>query len=177
LERVSVQVVLALEVRLPVAHPREVVVGGATSESEASLDEPFKVAVTVAIWSVVKAFAETENVPLTEPAGTGNKAGTLRLVELELRPTLPPPAPLRITVQVLAAFGANVPGLQLKELIAAATLTPPPRPARATGSPVAEAPIILLIVTGRAPPPESLTESVAITPVEMAVEFSPDAMH
>lgn len=177
MESVSVQVVLALEVRLPVAHPREERLAGATSESALSLDEPFNVAVTVAVWSVVKALAVAENVPLTKPGGIVNKAGTVRLVELELSPTLPPPEPFRITVQVLAAVGASVPGLQVKELMVAATFTPPPTPVTATGSPVPEAPILLVMVTGRAPAPESVTERVAITPLEMAVEFNPHAMH
>ena len=64
----------------------------------------------------------------------------MRLVELELRPTIPPPDPLRVTVQVLEAFGARVPGLQAMELIVARkrTVTVPPVPVTAIVSPAGE---------------------------------------
>ena len=48
-ERVTVQVVLVLEARLAAAHWREETVSGDTSESVTGLDEPFSVAVTVAV--------------------------------------------------------------------------------------------------------------------------------
>ena len=48
-DRVTVQVVLALEGRLAAAHWREETVSGDTSESATGLDEPFSVAVTVAV--------------------------------------------------------------------------------------------------------------------------------
>jgi hypothetical protein len=128
----------------------------------------------------VKAVAEARNVPLLEPAGIVSEAGTVRLVELEVSPSVPPLDPLRITVHVLAALGANVPGLhaiELIELTGAATLTVPPVPATAIASPVSEAPILLLIVTGRAVLPEGVTDTVATTPSEMPVEFIPVAIH
>jgi hypothetical protein len=109
-----------------------------------------------------------------------SEAGTERLVELELRPMVPPPDPLRITVQLLAALGANVPGLhamELIELIAVATLTVPPVPVTAIASPVGEAPILLLIVTGSALLPDRVTDTVATTPLEMALEVNPHATH
>ena len=91
---------------------------------------------------------------------------------------VPPPDPLRITVHVLEALGANVPGLhaiELIELTAAATLTVPPVPVTAIASPVGEAPILLPIVTGRALLPDRVTDTVATTPLEMALEFIPHA--
>jgi hypothetical protein len=48
-DRVTVQVVLALEAKLAVAHWRLERVIGATSESVAAANEPFNVAVTVAV--------------------------------------------------------------------------------------------------------------------------------
>ena len=52
------------------------------------------------------------NIPLAEPDGIVSEAGTLMLVELALRPTVPPPDPLRVTVQALEESGPIVPGLQ-----------------------------------------------------------------
>ena len=48
-DRVTVQVVLALEARLAAAHCSEDIVGRVVSESVAAWDEPFNVAVTVAV--------------------------------------------------------------------------------------------------------------------------------
>jgi hypothetical protein len=48
-DRVTVQVVLALEARLAAAHCSEDMVGRVASESVTGLDEPFNVAVTVAV--------------------------------------------------------------------------------------------------------------------------------
>jgi hypothetical protein len=96
----------------------------------------------------VKAFAVARNVPLAEPAGTATVAGTVRLVELELRPMVPPPDPLRVTVAVTA-----------------------------TASPDAEAPILLLIVIGTSPLPDWVSDRVATNPSEMVLEFKPQATH
>ena len=144
----------------------------------------------------MKAIAEARNVPLLEPAGIVRDAGTvragelvlraveleLRAVELALRAMVPPPDPLRMTVQVLEALGAKVPGLHAMEvmeteLIAGATLTVPPLPVTVIASPVGEAPTLLLIVTGRALLPDRVTDTVATTPFEMALEFNPHATH
>jgi hypothetical protein len=129
----------------------------------------------------VKTIAEARNVPLLEPAGIVMEAGTVRAVELELRATVPPPVPLRITVQVLEAPGAKIPGLhtiELIELIAgAATLTVPPVPVTAIASPIGEAPKTLPIVMGRLPVPDGVTDRVATTPSEIALEFNPQATH
>ncbi len=108
-----------------------------------------------------------------------SEAGTVRAVELELRAIVAPADPLRMTVQVLEAFGAKVPGLhamELMELTPAATLTVPPTPVTAIGPPRGEAPRVLLIVTGRALLPDRVTDRVATTPSEIAVEFNPHTM-
>lgn len=115
------------------------------------------------------------NVPLTEPAGMVSDAGTVRLVELEFRPTVPPPAPLRVTVQVLDSLGARFPGLHVMELIPLTTLTAPPVPVTAISSPVGEAPRPLAIATGRPPLPDKVTDRVATTPSEIGFEFNPQA--
>ena len=102
----------------------------------------------------------------------------MRLVELELRPMVAPADPLIVTVQVLEAPGAKVPGLhtiELIELLAAATLTVPPVPVTATALPAAEAPMLLPIVIGRALLPDRLTDRVATIPLEIMLEFNPQA--
>jgi hypothetical protein len=48
-DKATVQVVLALEARLAAAHCSEDMVGRVASESVAGADEPFSVAVTVAV--------------------------------------------------------------------------------------------------------------------------------
>ena len=63
----------------------------------------------------MKPFATARNVPLTDPAGIVSEAGMLRFAELELSPTVPPPDPVRTTVQVLEAFGPRLVGLHPSE--------------------------------------------------------------
>jgi hypothetical protein len=60
----------------------------------------------------VKAVAEARNIPLAEPDGIASDAGKVRLAELELRLTVPPPVPERVTVQAPEELGAMVPGVQ-----------------------------------------------------------------
>src|SRR5260370_973423 len=109
-----------------------------------------------------------------------SEAGTVRLVELELRPRVPPPDPLRMTVQVLTTPGATGPGLHtIKwiEVLRGGTLTVPPVPVTVTASPVGEAPRVLVILTGRALPPDGVIDKVATTPSEIGVVFNPQATH
>ena len=99
-------------------------------------------------------------------------------MELELRPTVPPPEPLSVTVQVIEALGASVAGLHVRELItvAAASMTAPVA-VMAISMPAGDAPRLLLIVTGTASVPDGVTERVATTPSEMGLEFNPQATH
>jgi hypothetical protein len=73
----------------------------------------------------VKAIVVAKNVPLAEPDGMLTEAGSVRLVEFELRLTVPPPDPLRVTVQEVEERGASIPGLQamavIPELVGRAT--------------------------------------------------------
>ena len=123
----------------------------------------------------MKVCAVAINVPLPALAGIISEFGTVRLVELELRPMIPPPDPLRITVQVLEAFGAKVPGLHAMELTTAATPAVPPVPVTAIASPASEAPRLLLMVTGTPLLPARVTDKVATTPSVMTLEFNPHA--
>jgi hypothetical protein len=57
-DKATVQVVLAFKARVVAAHCSEEMVGRVASDSVAAADELFKVPVTVAVWSAVKAVAE-----------------------------------------------------------------------------------------------------------------------
>jgi hypothetical protein len=59
----------------------------------------------------VKPLVAAKNVPLAEPDGIVSKDGTVRFVEFELRATVPPPDPVRVTVQEVEASGPIVVGL------------------------------------------------------------------
>ena len=61
----------------------------------------------------MRAVAETRNIPLGEPDVIVSEAGSVRLGELELRLTVPPPVPLRVTVQAPEESGAMVAGVQV----------------------------------------------------------------
>jgi hypothetical protein len=176
-DKETVQVVLALGNRVAAAHCSEEIVGRVARVSVAVWDEPFRLAVRVAVRSAVKAVAVARNVPVTEPQGIVSEVGTMRSAELEFRPTVPPPDPLRITVQVLEALGAEVPGMHVMELIKLTILTVPPVPVMATASPVSEAPKLLLMVIGTTLLPDRVTDRTAITPSEMILEFNPHARH
>jgi hypothetical protein len=90
---------------------------GTTRESVAVWDEPFSVAVTLTLWSAMKAFDVAENTPLAEPDEIVSEDGTVKLVEFELSPMVPPPDPVSVTVQVLEESGLTVVGLQAMEAI------------------------------------------------------------
>jgi acyl dehydratase len=65
----------------------------------------------------VNAPTAAKNVPLAEPDGIVSEDGTVKLVELEFKPMVPPPGPLSVTVQVLEERGATLAGLQTMETI------------------------------------------------------------
>ena len=125
----------------------------------------------------MKAVAVAVKVPLSEPVGMVREPGSVRLVVLEPRPTMPPPGPSRVTVQLLEALGARIPGVHVREVIpvTAVTLTTPPVPVTAISSPASEAPRLLPIATGRLLLLESVSDRVATTPSEIGFEFNPQA--
>ncbi len=82
--------------------------------SVAVLEVPFSVAVIVEVVVVATATVVIVNVPVVAPAATVTVAGTVALVELEVRPTDTPPvpaAPLRVTVPVEDVPPVRVAGL------------------------------------------------------------------
>ena len=172
--------IVALDAVIPVGVIPEIVIG-ATNERVVVVEEPFIVPVMVTVWSAEKAFELAKKTPLAEPAGMVTVLVTARLAEFELRATLPPPVPLRATLQRLEESGARVTGVQEMELIVVTplvpTLTPPPLPVTAIVSPAGEAPKLLPMPIGAALLPDKVTETVATTPSEMVVEFTPQATH
>jgi hypothetical protein len=159
-------VIVAPDPLTPLAVTPEIVSGTANAIADV-LDEPLNEAVTVALSSATNALAVAKNVPLTEPAGIVTEAGTVRFAELELRPMVPPPDPVSITVQVLDALGPIVLGLHAKELMVFTedTETVPPVLAIASASPAGEAPRLLATVIGAAPLPDSVTDTLATIPL------------
>ena len=129
----------------------------------------------------LNAVAAARNVPLLEPEGICSKAGTVRLVEFEVRLTVPPPDPLRTTVHVLEALGAKVPGPHAMEVIAVTvtgvTLTMPPVPVIEIALPEEEAAVLLLMAMGTEVLAEGVTDKVATTPPKITLEFNPHVMH
>lgn len=90
--RLTVQVVLAAEVRVAELQPRPVIRVGATRLSEKLAEVPGGEAMMVAVLSTVKGEAVAEKATEEEPAGTVTEAGTDRAVLLVERATTVPPA-------------------------------------------------------------------------------------
>jgi hypothetical protein len=76
-DRVTVQVAEEFELKLEWSHCNEGVMAVATSEIVALALEPFKEAVTVPVWLVVKLPADAEKVAVMAPAATLTVAGTV----------------------------------------------------------------------------------------------------
>ena len=114
LDRVTVQVVLALEASVAAAHCRaDRVMAGAVSESVADEEEPFSVAVSVAAWSATSVAVLTPNVAEVALAGTVTEEGTVNTVEalLASATTVLVAEDLdRVTVQVVLALEARLAG-------------------------------------------------------------------
>src|ERR1019366_819331 len=111
LDRVTVQVVLALEARLVAAHCRAESVAGVSRERVADVEEPFSVAVIVAVWSKTSVpvlalkVAEVALAATLTEEGTVNADGAL----LASATTDLPAVDLdRVTVQVVLALEARL---------------------------------------------------------------------
>lgn len=126
---------------------------------------------------MTNAFVAAKNTPLVVPAGTVSVDGKMKLVEVELRPIVPPSVPLSVTVQAVEESGPMFAGLQMIELIvvtgAPVAETPPPLPAMATGSPAGKVLRALMTLIGSALPFDRVTDTVAITPSGITLELYP----
>jgi len=117
-DRVTVQIVLALEVRLAAAQRRAEIVTGANSESVAAADEPFNEAVTVTAWSETRAAVLAVNVAEVALADTLTEDGTVNSVEALLESATMVLMVVdfdRVTVQVVLALEAKLPAAHCSE--------------------------------------------------------------
>jgi hypothetical protein len=109
----TVPVVLAPPTRLVGLRAKEVRMGARTLKPKVLVD-PLKEAVMVAAVFVATAKVVTLNVALVEPAKTVTSAGTVAVLEFELRATTSPPVgatPLSFTVPVVLAPPTTLAGL------------------------------------------------------------------
>ena len=115
---VTVQVLAAPGESAVGVQASELTAGRAASAMVAPFEVPFSEAVTVGVSLTVNCLAAAAKVALVDPAGIATEGGTVRLVELDDRLTLTPVEALTVTVQVLAAPGESVVGVQASELTA-----------------------------------------------------------
>ena len=137
---------------------------------------PFRVPVMTAAPLAVNCAAVATNVALVEPLGTVTELGTGRLPELDARPIVVPVDPLTVSVHVLAPPGATVAGVHeilLRVTAGALMPTVPPVPVTAIPLPAAEAAIGFVSPIAAALLPESVTDTVAMTPSPIVVAFIP----
>ena len=112
-DRVTVQVVLALEARVVAAHCRVESDRQGLSESVTDWDEPFSEAVMVAVWSAGNAPVLAVNVAEVALAGTLTEGGTVNTdgALLESATTVLAATDFdRVTVQVVLALEARAGG-------------------------------------------------------------------
>jgi hypothetical protein len=120
-ERVTVQVVVPPLLSVAGAHASEMIVAGATIETDAVCDAPFSEAVIVTVSSSVTAPAVTENVAVVEPAATGTEPGTIRPTLLLEIATVPPVALANVSVHVPPPRGVSEGGEQTSEVMERST--------------------------------------------------------
>jgi len=120
-------------------------------------------------------------VPPLAPAAMASEAAPVRMLPVVLRPTVAPPepaGPLSVTAQVAVAPGANDRGLHTIELIVTpgvGKLTVPPVPVTGTVFPFVAAPTVLITPMLEVEP-DTVADTVAITPSAIVFAFMPLAM-
>ena len=127
--RVTVQVVAAPALTLVGLQARPDTRVGATMLRAVVCKEPFKVALTEAVWVVVNVPAVAMKVAEVAPAGTLTAAGTesTALLSDSVTGVLAEAARFRFSVQVVEAPDDKEPGLQLKVVkVSGKTVTVPP---------------------------------------------------
>jgi len=177
--KVTVQMLLAGGVIVPGLQARAETATAAVRLKVALWEAPLRVAVTVAVWLVVIVPAVAVKVADVPLAGTVTHAGTVSAKPLPESATILPPAGaawLSVTVQVVDAPEANVPGLQINEV----RLNVPPTaivpPVAVVGMAVAAADALSALVTLMAVPDvagDSVAVTTATTPFWMTFAFSP----
>jgi hypothetical protein len=179
LDRVTVHVVVVDAARVVLPHTRDVGVAGATSDKLAVALEPFKVALTVAAWSVRKEPAVALKVALVEFAGTETLPGMVMLpVEVNETEVVAATGPLNVTVQTDTAPGASDEGEQETPLteVVVTTVAVPPSPLPVSSPPSSDAPSAPEIpIEAEEAVDERVTDTVATSPLEMRFVLIPEA--
>lgn len=123
------------------------------------------------------------NVAAADPAATTTEDGTVKFALLLFRASVMPPegaAALSLTVQVEVPGTAIDDGLHTKELTVGVdpTVIVPPLAVTEIDAAEGEEAIAFVRATLREPTPAAgVTETVATTPLEIAVVFRPEATH
>jgi hypothetical protein len=114
--RFNVQVLEALGPRFAGAQFRDVGTVVAVSPTVVLTETLFSVAVMIALWLPLRPAVVTLNVPVADPPITSIEDGAVRaafVLESVIKEPLSGAARLRVTVQVLDAFGPRLPGAQV----------------------------------------------------------------
>ena len=174
----TVQVLDAPELTLVGLHARAETSVGATMLKVVLWEAPFRVAVMVALWFVVRTPAVAMKVAELAPAGTVTDAGIVSGALLSDSVMVAPEeaASFKLTVQVVEAPEATVPGLQLKDVKLSGTTVVIVPPVAVMGSALADwvAPnalamaIDVAVVLG-----EIVAVTTATTPFWMMFALSP----
>jgi hypothetical protein len=165
---------------LPAPHCRDDTAGAAARVIELFTEEPFKVAVRVAVPPEERVFAVAVKAMLLFPDGTVTDDGTVRFEELDEMPTsvFAPTSAFKLTVQTADPPDNTAVGLQAKLLTIGGalcgTLIVPPVAETAIGAPAREAPLVFLMaidpVAGLAASP---TLTTATTPFPSVLALLP----
>ena len=136
----TVQVLDAPELTLVGLHARAETSVGATMLKVVLWEAPFRVAVMVALWFVVRTPAVAMKVAELAPAGTVTDAGIVSGALLSDSVMVAPEeaASFKLTVQVVEAPEATVPGLQLKDVKLSGTTVVIVPPVAVMGSALAD---------------------------------------
>src|ERR1039457_1760963 len=141
---------------------------------------PFNVAVSVAVWSDAMVPAVAVKVAVVDPAATATDPGTVSAAVLLDSATVPPPAFVSVTVQLLMPPLPSVAGVQLKpaKVGGAGAVTVPPVPLMDSACPSSVAPCALVTpMVVLATPAAIVTVTTATTPFCIREEFKPASKH
>jgi hypothetical protein len=164
------------------AHWSEEICTEETSETDPLAEEPFREAVTVAVWGDETVPAVAVKCALLLPAGMAMEEGTARVALLDFSVTVTPPVPaepFRFTVQVDVAEELRDAGEHEIELtvtaLAALTVIVPPVELTESTLPAGEAPIAFAIpICALVAPPVKVAVTTATTPLEMMLALTPE---
>jgi len=177
---VTVQVLMAPDVREVGAQASEVTVTSGARLMEAVLELPFKAAVTTAVWALVTVPAVAVKEAVVAAAATVTLAGTVKLTLLLVKATVEPPVgagALKVTLQALVPGPVNEAGLQVRPVTVTGggTFTTPPVAEVAIDIAVEDAEDAFMTWIGllRLEPEERTKLAVTTTPFGIVLAFRP----